>query len=460
MKTTNTRRLLLIVVSIWLSNTYATHAQAPAPAAPPAPPALTLREESYTQYPSLQPVETIYVSLTSPFPVASAVMITIAKDPSWNCLSPSFYKVQVKVSATETREIHVKDVLAGGNDKDPITNKPYARCDAAGDIAGVYLVLGSRVSKSEVVMATIYSDSARTMPIAQSVPLDSAKALKLSSATNFTFMATPQSVPSEALTNGTSRNVGQLSLSFAESNLLPKLPLNTYIKSNNNLFSTDEKDSKSAFALTLGGQHDLLAHWYTPVQIEETLQGNQIATNLSNVTAVNVNFITPWSSTRHVLHNNIIRAPLPPAIGIANVYTHRIHQLVTAKSPALAVNDYSLNPSVSWSYITFPPSCKLIGWLNKTAATQKSCLGAALDLGLWYLPLDLTPKGSQRAEGYGDASILIPLSAFNFAAGLFPYLTSSDPTKVQIQIKYYDSVNASCNYARTKGWSYGLQISR
>jgi hypothetical protein len=155
-----------------------------------------------------------------------------------------------------------------------------------------------------------------------------------------------------------------------------------------------------------------------------------------------------------------VRAPLPPAISIANVYTHRINQLITGKAKALAVNDYSLNPSGSWSLITFPQSCKLIGWLNKEANSTSSCLGAAFDLGLWYLPLDLTDKHSQRVEGYGDASILIPLTAFNFASELFPYLTSSDPTKVQIQVKYTDSVNAANNYARARNWTYGLQVSK
>jgi hypothetical protein len=458
MKEKNSLFPILLFASILLPSVPIAHAQKPVPAlVAPALPTLNVREESFTQYPSLEPVETIYVSFVNPFSVASAVA-TAVNDPAWNCLSPSFYKVEIKQGPTPAQEVRLKTVLASGND--PTTHKPFTRCDAAGTLGGANLVLGSRVSKNDTVMVTLYSDSARTKPIAQSASLGSANALKLSSATNFTFIATPQSAPAEALTNGNSRNVGQLSLSLAESNLFPKLPFNTYLKSNNDLFSTDEKDSKSAFALTLGGQHDLFHGWYSPLQVEETVQGNQIATNLSDTTALNINFIAPWAFTKSALNNSVIHAPLPPSISIANLYTHRINQLVTAKSPALAVNDYSLNVSGSWSYITLPPSCKLIGWLNKLAAATKSCLGTAFDLGLWYLPLDLTSHGSQRAEGYGDASILIPLSAFNFASGLFPYLTSNDPTKVQIQIKYYGSVNASNNYARTKGWTYGLQISK
>jgi hypothetical protein len=446
MKTMRSRFILCVVMAAVLGCLVRSHAQN----APNNVPQLTVKEESLTQYPSLEPVETIYVSLNTPDEVFSAVA-TAAKDPGWNCLSPQFYDVGVS-NGKKARQVHIKKIMSSGND--PATNAPYTRCDGAGNPGGVNIVLGSRVDKSAKVTVKVFYDSHHTMMLAESSPLT------LSSATNFTFTATPQAVPSEALTNNKSRDVGQLSLSFGETNLLPIAPLDVYINSNNDVFSTDEKDAKSAFAVAVGGQRDLLHHWYTPLQVEEGVQGNQTATNLSDTTKLNLSFITPWASTASVLNNSGVRAPLPPAISIANVYTHRINQLITGKAKALAVNDYSLNPSGSWSLITFPQSCKLIGWLNKEANSTSSCLGAAFDLGLWYLPLDLTDKHSQRVEGYGDASILIPLTAFNFASELFPYLTSSDPTKVQIQVKYTDSVNAANNYARARNWTYGLQVSK
>jgi hypothetical protein len=136
----------------------------------------------------------------------------------------------------------------------------------------------------------------------------------------------------------------------------------------------------------------------------------------------------------------------------------------------LAVDDYSLNPALSWSTISFPFTCRLLPWEKApqtkpapgggaaVAPTQTStCLGTELDLGLWYLPLDLTKTGSKRAEGYGDISILIPLSDFSFASKELTYVTKGDPTKFQIRIKYADSVNAANNYARTKGWTFGIE---
>jgi hypothetical protein len=422
--------------------------KAQAPAGPDGPVSLKVGEEAVENYPSLEPLEMIKVYLLqSGNPAIADAVSEAAKDPAWNCLSPNVYKVEA-ANRGKTEIVQVVNVVSP---KD-LDGRPFTRCDGSGAPGVIYLALGSHVSSSSTVTVTLYLDSGRTK-FAQSDGK-----LKLSAATAFTISGTPQSAPSEALTNGKSRDVGQFTLSFADTNILPEMPFaNAYIKSNNNLFSTDEKDAKSAFAFTLGAQRDLLPFWYTPIQLEESVQGNQIASNLSDTTALTLNFIAPWASTKKVLNNPVVKAPLPPSITIANLYTHRVNQLVTAKSPLLAVNDYSLNPSGSWSYITFPASCKLIGWLNRTATAANSCLGAAFDLGLWYLPLDPNSRGSKRAEGYGDASILVPLSVLG---PLAPYVTSSDPTKVQIQIKYSDSVNAANNYARSKGWTYGLQVSK
>jgi hypothetical protein len=136
----------------------------------------------------------------------------------------------------------------------------------------------------------------------------------------------------------------------------------------------------------------------------------------------------------------------------------------------LSVNDFSLNPSLSWSTISFPFTCRLLFWektpqappasANAAAATStqsSTCLGAELDLGLWFLPLDLTSTGSKRAEGYGDVSILVPLADFSVASKELTYVTAKDPTKFQVRIKYSDAVNAANNYARSKQWTFGIE---
>ena len=77
-----------------------------------------------------------------------------------------------------------------------------------------------------------------------------------------------------------------------------------------------------------------------------------------------------------------------------------------------------------WSNISFPFVCKLFNHEKKTETTKSKpalgtpppvCLGTELDLGLWYLPPDLTASRSQRVDGYGDVPILVPLSDFGFA---------------------------------------------
>jgi hypothetical protein len=58
--------------------------------------------------------------------------------------------------------------------------------------------------------------------------------------------------------------------------------------------------------------------------------------------------------------------------------------------------------------------------INTPATFSLYCEG---ELGLYYLPLQMTTKGSQRAEGYADGSTLIPISDFGVVPGL-----TLDPT--------------------------------
>ena len=85
--------------------------------------------------------------------------------------------------------------------------------------------------------------------------------------------------------------------------------------------------------------------------------------------------------------------------------------------------------------------------------SRQFCVGLQLDLGLYYLPLDKTKAGSEEAEGYGDISILIPLSNLNF--GDFQIVKADGLLNSQIHIKWSDSVNAANNYARTRSGRLG-----
>lgn len=208
------------------------------------------------------------------------------------------------------------------------------------------------------------------------------------------------------------------------------------------------------------------SRWYSPYHLEETIQGNQTASNLSAVTSLGFNTLPPWHWTDSGLNNDVIYAPLPFEPSIAALYIHRINQLVTKKTPLLSEDDFTLNPALSWSNISFPFVCKLFNHQKKTDATKSKpapgtpppvCLGTELDLGLWYLPLDLTASKSQRVDGYGDVSILVPLTDFSFASTALTYVTKGDPMKFQLRIKYGDTVNAANNYARTRQWTFGIE---
>ena len=128
--------------------------------------------------------------------------------------------------------------------------------------------------------------------------------------------------------------------------------------------TTDEKDSKSAFSGTFGLQRGIFSRWYSPIHLEQTAQGNQVATNLSTVTALGLTTLVPWSWSSTLFNNKVIQIPLPPDITADNQYTHRFRQVLAPKSQALAVDDYAFNPSASWSSISLPWMCKVFSVLG------------------------------------------------------------------------------------------------
>lgn len=438
----------------------------------PATPQLQATTETYTRYPSLEPVDAISIVLHDPASGTSdGIKEALRRDPNWDCISPDYYTVAVvDKSGKVLKIIPVTRVNPQGTD--PRTNQPYTGCSdyanlpASTDhvLPSVDLILPYLVDANTLIQVSMYYEKSKQTLLGKSVAT-----LKFSSGSAFSLTATPQSAPNESLTNGNSRDVGQLSVAIAGNNLLKSgllkdsflnnIPVNTYVKSTG-LFSTDEKDTKSSFLGLVGIQHGVFSHWYAPVYFEQGVQGNQTASNLSTVTNLGIKTLLPWNWSENAYKNPAVTFRLPPDLNLVNQYTHRINQLVTKKSPLLPSDDYSLNPSLAWQAITFPASCKLLDWLNhyQDKDKGKSCLGTEINLGLWYLPLELTAKKNQRVEGYGDVSALLPLTGLNFASRLFPYLTSGDPTKMQIRIKYADSVNAANNYARSRQWTYGIEV--
>jgi hypothetical protein len=431
-------------------------------------PSVTVVEHNYLRYPSLNPVNAINVTLHDNGSGMTAAIEKAESDPSWNCLSPDFYTVAiVDKSLKILQTVPVKRIIPQGYDT-LTKNSGYTNCDTYRDRTGnnygnpgsVELILAHEVDNGSLIQVSLYYDKAKTKLLGKSDGT-----LTLKSSQSYSVSATPQAAPNESLTNGNNRDVGQLIITAADNNLLQhklfsqlgasKWPLNAYVKSND-LFSTDENDAKSAFSALLGAQSGIFPRWYSPLYLEQGIQGNQTASNLSAVTNLGIKSSIPWIWSEGRLDNHVVALPLPPDVNLVGVYTYRINQLVTKKSPLLSKNDFTLNPSLSWKSITLPWSCTVLDWVNqyKGADQGKSCLGTEVDLGGWYLPNDTKVK---TFEPYGDVSILLPLSGLNFASKLFPYITSGDPTKMQIRVKYAESVNAANNYAKSHQWTYGLE---
>jgi hypothetical protein len=436
----------------------ASHAQNAAP----KPVVLKVAAESYSRYPSLEPVTAVSVQLTTPAEMYDLMGSLLADpaNPKWDCAKSSSYRISVvtKLGGTTktVRSESITSVVLEGNDDQ---GKRMTHCEL-GNPPQVQLIFRSDLGSNETVQVSLVG-----LPDGKTAQSDGT--LKFSQRI-VSFSATPQAAPSQKLTNGKTRDTGQLNVSFSDSDLFSplKMPFNTYAKSSD-LFSTDERDSQSSFSGTLGVQRGLLPRWFAPIHLEETMQGNQTASNLSSLTTLGITTLLPWSWSSGIFYNRFIQAPLPPDVTINNQYTHRINQNVTATTKLLTTDDYSLNPVASWSSIRLPWMCTVFGWMHlttkvdpkdyKTLASQY-CLGLQMDLGTYYLPLDLTAAKNQRVEGYGDVSILIPLSGLSGIFKIFPYLTSGDPAKSQIRIKYADAVNPANNYARSKHWTYGIEV--
>ena len=397
---------------------------------------------SGASYPEMKPTALIEVHLNGDADLPNALAlrneINSAEQHGWNCSSKSSYAVTV--SGSNAKPLPIAAILSVGRGKctDPVP-------------APVLIQLNAHVdAKTEYIVTLVGFPGGKTIASnPQAFP----------AATTNSFSLVPQGVPAESLTNGKTRDVGQLTVSY----MAPFVANSPIFVSSNNLFSTDEKDSKSAFALTGGVSRGLFNSVYIPAQLSETIQGNQVATSLSAVSSLSITGLVPWYWTHNALNNSWIDAGLSPEFSFAALYTRRFKQQVTAETPLLSENDASLNPAlVVEPFYLFPNFCaRYRKWINAKPANNVSrqfCLGYQVDLGAWYLPLDKTARGSQQFEGYGDVSILVPLSNLNF--NKFNFVQQDNLLSSQLHIEYSDSVNAANNYARSRQWTFGIEVMK
>jgi hypothetical protein len=271
------------------------------------------------------------------------------------------------------------------------------------------------------------------------------------------FTLSAQTVLNENLNNSTVDKKG-----VEQANISGTLPISSASYSRGgmyldtkDLFSTNERDTKSAFEGGAGVQIGLDSSGFVPLKFEGQVQGNQVATNLSSVALADLHFDAGF--LKIVSSDFFLRQPLAPTFDLNLPYTHRFNQVVASKSKPRLADDFGVNPSLA-----FTGGEILHHWCRAkpTGATpgkpqNRICLGWEADVGLWYLPLDETSKGTQRVEGYWDYSFLIPLTDF----ANIPFTTLDPQTlKTQLRIKYEDSVSPANNYARSKKWSFAFEL--
>jgi hypothetical protein len=247
-----------------------------------------------TQYPSMQPVVWVTVQLVD----------ALERDPDgkWDCSRRDSYAVTI-VSGDKSRAATIRTVsLQGG----PGPGKRFTQCGLnVSKSKSVVLMLADTIDANDSVKVILSKFPASVAPSGTGkLPAAAAGAPSTDSnpSDRFSLTAAPQAAPGEALTDGTKRDVGQLAVKFAHPSLFRAAPFDTYLNSND-LFSTDHKDSKSAFAATLGVQRNLIPRWYAPVHIEQSVQGNQTAANLSTVSTLGITTLLPWSGTGSIRYH-------------------------------------------------------------------------------------------------------------------------------------------------------------
>lgn len=374
---------------------------------------LPVGSEAVTEYPSLVPRNVLKVSL----PIGPA---------GWNPEHAKALQSYEVVDQTTQQRVPISAVHFPFF---PDTQKP--------NYAIAYLVLPPRPPKHAVKVVIIDEDGTRH----ESGNVDLSKLPQLS------FSVNPQAAPNEQLTTGAKRDVGQFAVTFD----LPELSPNwraarTYVHSEN-LFSTDERDSKSKFDVKTGIERSLLNSWLVPGHLEADVQGDQVANNLSFVTGGGVKAILPWAFTAQALNNSIAQIPFLPTFAFDIQYERRINQDVKSKAKFPNKNGMRLHEENLWAPINLVPG------------PLRNAVSVELHGQAWLLPLDKTKagRGAPRLEGAGDASLLISLTPISKLPGL-NLLMSTDPGKTRIRIKYSAGADEANGFKHSHQTTYGLEL--
>ena len=372
-------------------------------------------------YPSLTPLVVLKVSLADVLGVDPKIWRTIG----WSPDSPAGYSVtdaktgaRIPISAIEFPAI--------------------ARTHLA-DYSLAYLVLSRGLKDGDTLTISISGS--------QGVIAKTAAPLAVKGAQKYSLNFNPTAAPAETLYTGAKRDVGQLNLAFN----LPELVTGwhfarTYLKTTD-LFSTDERDSKSKFNVTGGLERSLTSRWYVPAHVEAMVQGDQVARNASFLAGAGLSTVLPWKFAKPALYNSIIQIPLSPVITADAQYERRIQRDPATLKKFPNINDFRLAPTLAWKPIRFLP-----GPLGQDSVDFE------INAKGWYLPFDqIDPSKRGRFEGAGDISLLVPLAKLNLL-GATQFLGTSDPIHSRIRIKYAAGANDAAAFKHGRQLTYGIEL--
>jgi hypothetical protein len=397
-------------------------------------------------------------ALTDPaYPDAATAISANITVNHWNCLNPQNYLVQLDTGNGKNSTVTIRRVSL--DPATPACNQAFTPTTAGGHVGNAsYVVLW--VDENQPLLKS-YSGTVTVSlvnlkgPAGKPMTIES-KPAAAKVAWKFMFLTvSAQTVNNEALIDKSVYKKAIYQFPLSSTWVLKAYRRGGFYADSKDLVSTNERDSKSAFEGGLGYQVGTLPQWSLPVKIEGQVQGNQVASNLSSVVKMQFNTNPIWfgalTPTKDwPAFNN------GPALTLALPYTHRFDQLLASGSKPLPIDDFAVNPALALSKERLFE--KRTDQQVRNMQTASFTLGWEADLGLYYLPLQTTAKGSQRVEGYGDASVLIPLKDFGIIPGVV-LDSSTQVNQMQLRIKYQDAVSATNNYVRTKGWTFGLELA-
>ena len=288
---------------------------------------------------------------------------------------------------------------------------------------------------------------------------------------HYTSQFTPNIVPDQELIDKSKKTVGQFQLKLDVPSLVAnRNGANLYFKTDN-LLSTNGKDKNSKVEFRFGAERSLLDTWFVPGNIEAKINGDQRAKNATFVLSGGIKTKLPWGSTRNLLFNSAIKAPVSPIFEISAQYHRRIKQDLIAANERLDKNAFALFNQFSWNPIQLlPGKCKTDKTVSSTAAItpkDKKCLDPneiSLEIAAknWYFPFEKAITGTKvrKFESRIEVSLLIPLSKFQIFGSSFISTDDGDKSssKKRLRVTYQTGANDASGFKHSTQFLFGFEV--